>query len=421
MTKCCSGNDSANISSLIQLHPHHQSIDPLLVSISVLLQAHNGQMILERAPSSPQLLDSEIARSQARTSTHKEWASEKLKDLDREYPATLQRFSTPLEMGMPADTSTTQGRKNVKTTEVQPTQLHSPSISTADSLPSNTPIVPTPLSTFPTIDPTSLDISRHPTDYAAVPTSTERQYNHNDDVGLGFQRKFHLQAWASSAETKILGTAHHTQRDDTTTNLESVQRHALVCDANPSPQPPANCYITPRHPQINSYHNGKYNQNNPRRLSSNAYHDHLSSPNPDQPTQISKKYLFCDTPTKATITQNTYSLPRITKPVQYANPIQEQSHHDNPPSAPDVQFILPTAEDPPTRTDFRSYIGKTHTNTHQNDSPGPTLQSTGDRGMDLEQSTSDGGIDLGQPTCNRGMDLDERSTDDPESLFLRGI
>ena len=50
MTKCCSGNDSRNFSLLRHPHQQHQSTDPQLVSISVLLQNHNGQMILERAP-----------------------------------------------------------------------------------------------------------------------------------------------------------------------------------------------------------------------------------------------------------------------------------------------------------------------------------------------------------------------------------
>ena len=93
LTKCCSGNDSPNFKPWQRSSPQHETVDPLLVSISVLLQTHNGQMILERTPLSPKLLDSEIARSQARTKTQQKWAVEKLQTLNNESPATLRRFS----------------------------------------------------------------------------------------------------------------------------------------------------------------------------------------------------------------------------------------------------------------------------------------------------------------------------------------
>ena len=63
LTKCCAGNDSPNFKPWEKFSSWHENVDPLLVSISVLLQCHNGQMILERAPLSPKLLDSEIKMS----------------------------------------------------------------------------------------------------------------------------------------------------------------------------------------------------------------------------------------------------------------------------------------------------------------------------------------------------------------------
>ena len=70
LTKCCGGNDSPNVSQLKASTYAYESVDPLLVSISTLLQSHNAQMILERSPLSPKLLDSEIARSQAKKPKH---------------------------------------------------------------------------------------------------------------------------------------------------------------------------------------------------------------------------------------------------------------------------------------------------------------------------------------------------------------
>ena len=91
MTKCCSGNDSPNFSQRSAASPASKSADPLLVSISTLLQSHNGQMILERSPQSPKLLNSEINHSLARATSHKKWATKKLNSLGE--PVTLQRMS----------------------------------------------------------------------------------------------------------------------------------------------------------------------------------------------------------------------------------------------------------------------------------------------------------------------------------------
>ena len=91
MTKCCNGNDSPNFSQNLESPTTSGSTDPLLISLSTLLQSHNGQMILERSPLSPKLLYSAIDRSLAQTRSHKKWANEKLHELQQ--PATLQRFS----------------------------------------------------------------------------------------------------------------------------------------------------------------------------------------------------------------------------------------------------------------------------------------------------------------------------------------
>ena len=180
MTKCCSGNYSPNFKLLHRPYQQHQTIDPLLVSISVLLQTHNGQMILERAPLSPKLLDSEIVRSQARSNTHKEWATERLQDLDRGDPATLRRFSFSVKKA-PTSTSTLELGK-VWTKEDKPTQPHGGPTPPAESNPSNITTFPRPLSepiahpkttiVFPTTDPPTPHISRHPTAGAAITTTT---------------------------------------------------------------------------------------------------------------------------------------------------------------------------------------------------------------------------------------------------------
>ena len=135
MTKCCSGKYSPNFNLLHRSYQQHQTIDPLLVSISVLLQTHNGQMILERTPLSPKLLDSEIVRSQARSNTHKEWATERLHVLDRGDKATLRRFSLAVKK-VPAGTRG-QGLGKVQSIEDQPTQLHGRPTAQAASHPTN--------------------------------------------------------------------------------------------------------------------------------------------------------------------------------------------------------------------------------------------------------------------------------------------
>ena len=57
LTKCCVGNDNPNFKPWKRFPSQHKNVNPLLVSISVLIQCHNGQMILERAALSPKLLD----------------------------------------------------------------------------------------------------------------------------------------------------------------------------------------------------------------------------------------------------------------------------------------------------------------------------------------------------------------------------
>ena len=107
LTKCCNGNDSPNFSQNLESPTTIGSTDPLLVSLSTLLQSHNGQMILERSPLSPKLLNSAIDRSLARTKSHKKWANEKLRELQQ--PATLQRFScSETKVSVPTDPRITQ-------------------------------------------------------------------------------------------------------------------------------------------------------------------------------------------------------------------------------------------------------------------------------------------------------------------------
>ena len=65
--------------------------DPLLVSLSVLLQTHNGLMITERQPNSQILLDSKIDQCRAATLIYRGWASKKLEELNSADPTALER------------------------------------------------------------------------------------------------------------------------------------------------------------------------------------------------------------------------------------------------------------------------------------------------------------------------------------------
>ena len=113
-SKCCKGNDSQNQSELL-LQPayRHENTDPLLVSLT-LLQTHNAQMILERAPQNSALLDSEIIRSQARSKSQKAWALERLNSLGDDAPTTIRRL-----------TSNTRSRQNTQKSETSNINYHS--------------------------------------------------------------------------------------------------------------------------------------------------------------------------------------------------------------------------------------------------------------------------------------------------------
>ena len=95
VNKCYNGNDSQNQNELL-LQPayRHENTDPLVVSLSTLLQTHNAQMILERAPQNSALLDSEITQSQARSKSQKNWALERLKFLEDDVPITIGRLTS---------------------------------------------------------------------------------------------------------------------------------------------------------------------------------------------------------------------------------------------------------------------------------------------------------------------------------------
>lgn len=92
--KCCSGRNSIGLS----VNPSrglrditYITHDPLLVSLSVLLQIHNGQMIMEQQPPSDALIDNEIERCQTATRKYKDWAIRKLDDITTYQPSALQR------------------------------------------------------------------------------------------------------------------------------------------------------------------------------------------------------------------------------------------------------------------------------------------------------------------------------------------
>ena len=416
MTKCCSGNYSPNFTMLHRPYQQHQTIDPLLVSISVLLQTHNGQMILERAPLSPKLLDSEIVRSQARTNTHKEWATERLQALDGGDTASVRRFSLSVKKA-PRGTSK-QGLWQVWTKEDQPTQPHGRPSAPPELHQSNITTFPCPLTelpassertlVFPPTDPTTPRISHHPTAGPTIKTTTASQ--HNNRINADSQPKAIDTKQASTRGYQILVSAPHTQRKAPTTYTEtkSTPPYSMVSDERPSLHSPPNCGTTPRRPQPKSWPDGTCNADNWKWLPPNPDHDRFRKAKPEQPTQnlnstYPNKEQSRDTPTKAPTTQNSYGLPRITKLVQCENPIREHTHHDTPQTAPEKPHILPTAENHLLRDNPRTH---SRPQAHRNDRPDGNFQDNGNRDMDFDQTTNDRSMDFEQQHPPLKMILD---------------
>ena len=417
MTKCCSGNDSRNFS--LSRHPYkqHQSTDPLLVSISVLLQNHNGQMILERAPLSPKLLDSEIARSQARSNTHKEWATERLLDLKRGDTATPQRFSLSVKEA-PAPTST-QGQGNVKTIDDQSTRPNGRPTLPANSHPSTNSTFPHPLSepiaysketnASPTLDPTTPFISCYPTAVGAFTPTTGNQNNNNNGNSVSWQLKAHGIKQASTAERKLLGAVFQIKKEETTSNTRNSPHHTLVCDEIATQYTPMESNTTNNHPQTDSSENVVHHAENWKWLPPKLNHERYLLAIPKQPTHIpnwtvSDKEEPCDTPTKAATTKNYNGLPKITNPHQCANTLQENTHHSTPPTALTIPHIPTTGADHPIRTDHQSCPRRNHN--HSNDRPNPLLWNTGDQGMAHDPNPSERAMDLEPTPSSPTMCLD---------------
>ena len=144
-------------------------------------------------------------------------------------------------------------------------------------------------------------------------------------------------------------------------------------------------------------------------LPPNSNYDRLLSAKSTQLTHnlictVPNKQQSCDSPTKATTTQNKYGLPRITNPLQYSRPAQEETQYDPPATASDMPYTPPTAANHPIRIDNRSCPSRT--NTYRNDRPDHDLRNTGDLGMDFEVNTSDRGMDLKPPASSTTMILD---------------
>ena len=420
MTKCCSGNDSWNYSSLRQFNKQHQSIDPLLVSISILFQTHNGQMILERAPLSPKLLDSEIARSQARSNTHKEWAAEKLHDLEKGDAATLRRFSLSVKVA-PAFTST-QVQRKVLTIKDQPTQPHGLTAPPSKSQPSSIPTFPRPLSeptahskvtiAYPTKDPTSTCISRLPTAGAAVTMTKGHLHNKSDKISVRDEPRAVEKKQASTAEYKVPVPATHTHSEDTAANTGILPPYSVVCEDAPSLDPPTKSETTQSYPQTNSFTSDTShldNLDNWKWLPPNSNHNRPQWAKSDLPTNylnctVTSKQQPCDSPTKATTNLQDYGLPGITKQVLFSSLIQEETQRDIPSTAPDIHHTQPSTADHPIRTDHRSCPNRIYT--HRKDRSDPDLRNTGGLEMDFEPNTNDRDMDHELPPSLTTMILD---------------
>ena len=197
-------------------------------------------MILERTPLSPKLLDSEIAKSQARTNTHKEWAIERLHDLERGDTATLRRFSRSVKVA-PAITST-QVLGKVVAIKDQPTQPHGRPSPPSKSLPSSIPNFPRALTeptahskvtiAFSTKDPTSTSISCRPVACTTITIPTEHLHNQRNDISVRSEPRALEEKQASNADPKVLGSAPHSEY------TETFPPYAMVCDETPSLHPP---------------------------------------------------------------------------------------------------------------------------------------------------------------------------------------
>ena len=331
LTKCCSGNDSPNFRPLHRTNPQHENIDPLLVSISVLLQKQNGQMILERAPLSPKLLETEIARSHARTDTHRKWATEELNTLDRESPATLRRFYA-LKKDKDVPTST-QEEENIMMNQSRASQTHLGPKSKNKSNSSNIPMAPKQtLTSQPTKPP---QCARHFTDTKCT-----------------------------NVHKNTLPQHCATYHDETTPHSQPTIRWNGTDHFHWPKKPP----VTPTHDHSSML-----------KLQQSSHNPNYLSTRKDQP---------CDTPTTVIFNKNIYGLTRVITNVENDTLPHGHTHQDTPHINDPKTLTTPTMEeDHLYGIDNRSYTIGAQTNRNKQ---ALFLQSntSPDLDMDIEQPPS---------------------------------
>ena len=351
LTKCCSGNDSPNFRPLHRSNQQHENIDPLLVSISVLLQKHNGQMILERAPLSPQLLESDIARSHARTDTHRKWATEELNAFDRGSHVTVRRFSSlKKETDVPTGT---QENENIKTSQSWPSQTHLGPKPKNQSKTCN--ILKTP-------KPTQISQPTKPSQCARYSPDTKAcrstiQVVRTKQSTIKQPTKHQLIPYTTTSSTT------------TSTSRSGSQQHYTNIYGKTSPPHCAMYHEeTIPHLQHTICWNGTDHFQNPKEPSFTPTHDH-SSPLKLHQSSHNSNYLTtrkdqpCDSPTKAIFNKNIYGLTRVITNVENVTLPHGNTHHDTPHiNDPKTLSTPPEEEDHLYGIDNRSYNNGAHSN-----------------------------------------------------------
>ena len=238
---------------------------------------------------------------------------------------------------------------------------------------------------------------------------TEHLHNNSNDIIGGPEPRSLGEKQTFSGQSKVPNFTPYPHSEDTTAITDTLPPYAMVCDEAASLQHSTESYTTPHQRQTKSSPCGTSHLDDWNWLPPNSNYDRLLSAKSTQLTHnlictVPNKQQSCDSPTKATTTQNKYGLPRITNPIQYSRPTQEETQYDTPSTASDMPYTPPTAANHPIRIDNRSCPSRT--NTHRNDRFNPNLRITGDPGMDIEPKTSDQGMDLDPPQLPSTMIFD---------------
>ena len=95
--KSCKARDNPGASNANESESDNRTmVDPLSASISVTVQRHNAQMIIERQPPPAKLLAAGIEKSHQAAERVKEWAKKKLRrDLSGNGPVSRMVWECP--------------------------------------------------------------------------------------------------------------------------------------------------------------------------------------------------------------------------------------------------------------------------------------------------------------------------------------